>query len=331
MHPRAPGAVRLSTRHPFPMLEPQIVTPLIPLQRAGRPRILVKLEYLNPSGSTKDRIARFMLTKALREGRVAPGGRVVEASSGSTSIAMAMACARLGLRFMAVMPAGVSSERSLMIQAYGGEVRLAPAGAGIGECVRLAAAIAAAEGAWCPRQFENPDNAAAHRIGTAREAVEQLPGGRCDAVVAGVGTGGTLVGLWQGLADHGVRARPVLARPVAVGPGARLCAGCFTDAECAFSSRVPGVVDGMSRIFDPAAMPDLATEEVRDDEAIAAARELIGMGLPVGPSSGLNVVAAERTAARLAAEGRAEPAVFTVLCDRMERYFSTELFAPWRG
>src|SRR5271165_762682 len=101
--------------------------PLVPVQlEAGAPVIWCKLEFLNPSGSTKDRIARYILQKALREGRLRRGMTVIEASSGSTSIAMALACAQLGLRFVAVMPDGVSSERVLIIRAYGGEIRLIP-------------------------------------------------------------------------------------------------------------------------------------------------------------------------------------------------------------
>ncbi len=306
------------------ILDPQLVTPLAALSLSGSPVIFAKQEYLNPSGSTKDRIARFILTSALRKGALPPGGMVVEASSGSTSIAMAMVCARLGLRFTAVMPAGVSNERALCIRAYGGRVQLAPPGAGICECLKMAAQIAETEGAFLPRQFENPDNAAAHRFGTAREAIEQLPGGRCDAVVSGVGTGGTLVGLWHGMRDHGADPMPVLAKPVAT-RGA-FAQGCFQEAECAFSCKIPGVVDGISRLFQPEAMPGLETVEIRDDDALAATRQLIAQGFPVGPSSGLNVLAALHAHALLRARGIADPQVLTVLPDRMERYFSTELF-----
>src|SRR5882724_13411477 len=102
-------------------------TPTIPLRLApGEPVVWCKLEFLNPSGSTKDRIARFILEKAWRLGRVKCGDRVVEASSGSTSIALALACAQMGLKFLAVMPEGVSSERVYLIRAYGGTVTTTP-------------------------------------------------------------------------------------------------------------------------------------------------------------------------------------------------------------
>jgi len=141
-------------------------TPLVAVQTApDAPAIWVKLEFLNPSGSTKDRIARHILGLALKNGQVQPGGLVAEASSGSTSIAMALVCAQLGLRFIAVMPAGVSNERVLMIRALGGEVRLTPKSDGI------AGAIAETERleAFLPKQFDNIENANAHRYGTARE------------------------------------------------------------------------------------------------------------------------------------------------------------------
>ena len=104
-------------------------TPLVPVQvDAAGPTIWCKLEFLNPSGSTKDRIATYILSKALRRGEIEPGGTVVEASSGSTSIAMALACAQLELSFVAVMPEGVSSERRMIIEAYGGQVVFSPRG-----------------------------------------------------------------------------------------------------------------------------------------------------------------------------------------------------------
>src|SRR5438067_11104698 len=107
-------------------------TPLVPVRLGpAAPPVWCKLEFLNPSGSTKDRIARYILEKAWRQGRLKSGDTVIEASSGSTSIALALACAQMGLRFLAVMPEGVSSERSLIIRAYGGEVRLSPRAEGI--------------------------------------------------------------------------------------------------------------------------------------------------------------------------------------------------------
>lgn len=190
-------------------------TPLVPVQlEASQPVIWCKLEFLNPSGSTKDRIARHMLEKAWRRGDVAPGGWVVEASSGSTSLALALACAQLDLRFLAVMPEGVSNERVLSIKAYGGEVITLDKSLGMDGAITLAAHEARERGGITTRQFENPDNPEAHRLWTAQEIMAQIPGGLIDGVVSGVGTGGTLVGLFEGFSQSGCDLIPVLARPV---------------------------------------------------------------------------------------------------------------------
>ncbi|MBL8235859.1 MAG: cysteine synthase family protein [Bryobacterales bacterium] len=294
-------------------------TPLAPVALfPGDVPIWCKLEFLNPSGSTKDRIARFILGKAWREGRLQPGDTVVEASSGSTSIAMALTSAQLGVKFIAAMPEGVSNERVLMIRAYGGAVRFTAKADGIHGAIREAERLAAEEGCFLPRQFHNMENAAAHASTTAREIAEQIPGGAVDAVVSGVGTGGTLVGIYQGLRQTGSPVRPVLARPIQLD-------GTSEVECCSFSSRIPGVVDSVSTIFKPEEMPDLETIEVRDGDAIDTTRQLIGKGFPVGPSSGLNYFAARQIAKKLGPSAR----IVTVFPDRMERYFTTELFTPY--
>jgi cysteine synthase A len=270
--------------------------------------IWCKLEFLNPSGSTKDRIARYILSEALREGALKPGDLVIEASSGSTSIAMSLACAQMGLRFMAVMPEGVSNERTLMIRAFGGEIRMMPRETGIRGALDESERLAKELGAFLPRQFSNPRNAEAHQRGTAAEILKEVP--VVAAVVSGVGTGGTLVGLFNGCPGS----IPVFARPV----------DYFTsEAECcSFSARIPGVVDCVSELFREDRLPGLVTIEVPAAEAIATTRRIIAAGYPVGPSSGLNYCAAVEIAKRLGPEAN----VVTVFPDRMERYFSTELF-----
>jgi cysteine synthase len=294
-------------------------TPLVPVQLGGGPAIWCKLEFLNPSGSTKDRIARFILEKAWRQGRLKCGDHVVEASSGSTSIALALACAQMGLKFLAVMPEGVSGERVFIIRAYGGEVKLTPKDAGIRGAIAEVERLGAEPGIFLPRQFANLDNAEAHRVGTAREVIDQVPGGRVDAIASGVGTGGTLVGLFAGLCESGCPVVPVLAKPVNLSR--------TPDAECcSFSGRIPGVADALSSIFAPERVPGLVTIEVRDEDALATTRELIRLGFPVGPSSGLNFRAAVEAHARL---GDPAAQVVTVFPDRMERYFTTELFKPF--
>jgi cysteine synthase A len=289
-------------------------TPLVPvrLQEEG-PTIWCKLEFLNPSGSTKDRIARYMLEKAWRLGELCPGGEVVEASSGSTSIALALASAQMGVKFTAVMPEGVTDERVLTIRAYGGDVVLVPRGEGIRSAILKAAEIAKERKAFAPRQFENPDNAEAHRVWTGQEILSQVPGGLVHGVVSGVGTGGTVVGLYQAFAEAGCPVTPFVAKPIS---------GMGSDMECcSFSSRVPGVVDGLSSLYRQADLPGLVELNVSDEVAMRTARALIKRGFPVGPSSGLNYAAAVEAAKRLGPGAQ----VVTVFPDRMERYFSTEL------
>lgn len=305
-------------------LEHVPMTPLVlvRLEEDG-PSIWCKLELMNPSGSTKDRIARFILGKALRQGKIAPGDWVVEASSGSTSIAMALACAQLGLRFVAVMPEGVSNERTLMIRSYGGEVVLTPNEDGILGAVRASERLAEERDGFLPRQFSNPDNPAAHRHQTALEIMNQLPGGSVDAVVSGVGTGGTLVGLFEGFVDHGCPVKPFAARPVTGRSVHCRDGGATPNVECcSFSCCIPGVVDGLSEIYRDAHLPGLEEIEVDDQEALDVTRELHQRGFPVGPSSGLNFRAAMDVAEALGDDAL----IVTVFPDRMERYFSTELF-----
>lgn len=300
-------------------LDQTVRTPLVPVRIGQGPRIWCKLEFLNPSGSTKDRIASYILEKAWRMGEVSRQTRVVEASSGSTSIAMALACAQLGVRFLAIMPEGVSDERSMMIRAYGGEVRFSPRDQGIRGALSLAQDLAQEPHTFLPRQFENPDNAAAHRFRTAPEILAQIPGGCVDAVVSGVGTGGTLVGLYQGLSDSGCHVTPFAARPI--------CGKAVPDVECcSFSSKIPGVVDGISKIYRPEVLPGLHELDVDDREALATTRQLLVLGFPVGPSSGLNYLAAQMAAANLPTHAT----IVTVFPDRMERYFTTELFRDLR-
>lgn len=306
---------------PLPGAFTSTPTPLVPVQLGPhRPVIWAKLEYLNASGSAKDRIARFILEKAWREGRVGPGSTVIEASSGSTSIAMALVCAQLGMRFVAVMPEGVSNERVLIIKAYGGEIRVTPQSDGILGAIAETERLAVERQAFLPRQFANLDNALAHQLTTAREILDQLPGRHVHAVVSGVGTGGTLMGLYRGFRIAGCDVIPVFARPVNLtGPPEAEC--------CSFSARIPGVVDQVSAIFQETSLPQLRKFEINDTEALATSRQLIAAGYPVGPSSGLNFQAAELIARELGPQAQ----IVTVFPDRMERYFTTHLFAPYRS
>lgn len=299
-------------------------TPLVAIRlEADDPVVWCKLEYLNPSGSTKDRIAFHILEKARRAGMIGPGSEVVEASSGSTSIALAMACARLGLRFTAFIPNTATHERELMIRAYGGVVHRVPGG--MPEAIAKAADHAGETGAFPARQFENPDNAEAHRWHTATEILSQLPGLPIDAVVSGVGTGGTLVGLHQGLVGNGHDPIPVAAMP--------MCPVEAGNPECgslAFSSAVPGVIECCSLIYSRWRETDEARRLreclVDEGRCLELTHRLWAAGYPAGPSSGLNLAAALDTARDLGSGA----VVVTVFPDRMERYFSHRVFSALR-
>jgi cysteine synthase A len=281
----------------------------------------LKQEYQLPSGSTKDRLASHVLAKAVAAGRVHAGTTVVEASSGSTSIAFAMACAALGVRFVAVLPEGVSNERLLIIRRYGGEWALVPAEGGMPGAIAETERMAAADpDVFLPRQFTNPDNAEAHELRTGPELVGAVTaaGARLDGFVASVGTAGTLMGVGRVVrvaAPGAVVARVLVAdEALDAEQGGPACLG------------IPGVVDCLSGLLDEAELgghPPLAVPRV---EAMEATRELARRGFPVGPSSGLNLAGA-RLLARELGPGHH---VATVLCDRMERYFSTDLFDDLR-
>ena len=284
------------------------------------PAIWCKLEFLNPSGSTKDRIARHILEKAWRRGDIGPGATVVEASSGSTSIAFALACAQMGLKFVAFIPDAATSERELIIRAYGGEVHRV--GGGMSQVLQ-AAHDAAGENDWFPgRQFSNPDNTEAHRIYTGPEILSQIPGGAIDAVVSGVGTGGTLRGLHEAFSGAGCRVEVFAAIP-------RQGEMFGSNIECCslkFSSDVPGVVEGISEIYSEWKTDAITELEVSDDECLELTRKLWSLGFPVGPSSGLNLAASLQAAEKLGDD----KAIVTVFPDRMERYFSHKVFENLR-
>ena len=273
----------------------------------------LKLDYLLPSGCTKDRMATSIVAHAIATGEVSPATVVAEASSGSTSIALSMVCATVAVSFRAYMPKTVSGERVLMIRRLGGEVVLTPAEQGIGGAVAaLVRDLAIEPDLFAARQFENPRNVFAHRHSTGPELIQQV-GVRLDGFVAGVGTGGTLMGVAHALRDHGYDTTVARAIPTAT----------FTAAgDPEVIGGIPGIVDGMSRLLDPDAVGLQDPVLVPEAEAMATAREFGRRGLGIGPSSGLNIAAARRLAARLGPGHH----VGTLLPDRMERYFSTALF-----
>ncbi|MBA3464897.1 MAG: cysteine synthase family protein [Deltaproteobacteria bacterium] len=276
--------------------------------------IWLKLEYLLPSGSTKDRVAAFILGHGVETGAITEDTIVCEASSGSTSISLAMACAVIGVKFRAVMPENVSRERLLIIKRYGGEAVLTPREGGVLGAIEETRRMAAEDPrVFLTRQFENPLNARAHQRETGPELIQQV-GTTIHGFVAGVGTGGTLMGIARALKEAGHSTRIARAVP-------EKGSACFA-GQPEVCGGIPGIVEGLSTLMDATEIGLDEDIKIDEREAIAATRELCQRGMPVGPSSGLNFAAARAMAKRLGA-GKT---IATVLCDRMERYFSTDLF-----
>ena len=268
-------------------------TPMLRLRRLAGPKgaeLCAKLEARNPSGSVKDRPAKAMLVAAEQAGLIGAGAIIVEATSGNTGLSLAMLSAVRGYRCVIVMPEDMASARQTMLRAYGAEVVLTPAHLGMRGAVDEAERILAkTAGAFMPRQFENLDNPRAHSETTAEE-IWTATAGAVDAVVIGVGTGGTLTGVATRLRQH----NPAL-RVVAVEPR----------SSAVLSGDKPGLhaIQGLGAGFVPRT---LERSLIREE------------GLLVGPSSGANVHAA----LKVASEMRSQQRVVTILCDTGERYQS---------
>jgi cysteine synthase A len=274
--------------------------------------VYAKLECANPGGSVKDRIARFMLEQAATRGDLAPGDTIVETTSGNTGIALAWLAPALGYRVLVFMPEHMSVERRRMLERLGAEVRLTPREIGFEGAVRMRDAYRGRPGFYVPDQFGNPDNARCHELTTGAELIAQLRESGCrrlDGFVAGVGTGGTLMGVARAL-----RAVWPALRVVAVEP-----------AESAVMSGGPpgehgimGIGDGfVPDLVDPAAIDEIMTVSTAGARA-AAERIRARHGYCVGISAGANMAAALRL-------NRRGWVVATVWPDSADRYVSVGL------
>ncbi|WP_043837099.1 cysteine synthase A [Muricoccus aerilatus] len=303
------------------ILETVGATPLVRLPRLEAAeslpaRLALKLEFFNPLGSVKDRIGLAMVEEAERAGLISPGkSTLIEPTSGNTGIALAFVAAAKGYRLVVTMPDGASAERRKMMALLGAELVLTPAAKGMaGAIARAEALVAETPGAWMPRQFDNPANPAMHAATTAEEIWADT-GGEVDAVVGGVGTGGTLTGIARALKPR----RPGM-RVIAVEP-----------AESAvLSGDEPGPHDiqGIGAGFRPSVL-ELermdAVLRVSEGEALAAARRCAREeGIPIGISSGAVLHAAIEVARDPAMAGGL---VVAIAASFAERYLSTELFA----
>jgi len=290
-------------------------TPIVRINRLAPPHVTmyVKVEYANPGGSVKDRLAIGIIEDAEQRGVLKPGQTVVEATSGNTGVALAMVCAAKGYPFVAVMAESFSVERRQIMRGFGAKVVLTPAAERATGMVRKAAELAEQHGWFLADQFNNPANPAYHRQTTGPEILADFAGKRLDTFVTGWGTGGTLTGAGQVMK----RARPDLKIVVCEPAEAQL----LSDQPWK-----PHKVQGWTPDFVPTVLDRTIFDEriaVSDSEAIAAARALSHKeGMFVGISSGGTFAGALRVA-------EASPAgsvVLAILPDTGERYLSTPLF-----
>ena len=292
------------------------LTPLIRLNRvvpAGAATVLGKMENLNPGGSVKDRIALSMVEAAEAAGLLQPGGTIVEPTSGNTGIGLALVAAVKGYRLILTMPEDMSLERRRLLERFGVELVLTPAIEGMTGAVFAAVEIVKEHSDYfMPQQFENPSNPDVHRRTTAREIIDAT-GGKVDAFVAGVGTGGTITGVGQVLREELGTGVEIIAVEPARSPVLSGGRAGMHGIQGIGASFVPGVLD-------QAVYSEIMRIEDRD--AMAMARRLAREeGLLVGISAGANVFAAAKVAARLGT-GKT---VVTILCDTGERYLTVNM------
>jgi len=287
-------------------------TPLVWLRRLPDPagaRVLAKIESRNPGASVKDRIAAAMIEDAERRGVLKPGATIVEPTSGNTGVGLAMVCAVKGYRLILTMPEDYSVERQRLFARFGAEIHLTPAIEGMSGAVFAAQELCREHPEYfMPQQFQNPANPAVHRRTTALEILEST-GGRLDAFVAGVGTGGTITGVGEVL-----KAKLPNVRVIAVEPAksAVLSGGPFR----------PHGIQGIGASFVPGVLNRSVIDRivaVRDEDATAWSRRLSREeGILAGISSG----AATWAACQVAAELAPTQTVVTILPDTGERYLS---------
>ncbi len=295
-------------------------TPLLELARVERDegleaRLLAKLEYFNPAGSVKDRVALEMIDDAERRGLLKEGSVIIEPTSGNTGIGLAAVAAARGYRTIIVMPETMSAERRQLMAAYGAELVLTDGSRGMAGAIAKAEELAGEiPGSLIPGQFTNPANPAAHRASTGPEIWEDTEG-RVDIFVAGVGTGGTITGVGQYL-----KGRNPAVRIVAVEPAASPVLG----GGEAGAHQLQGIGAG----FVPAVLDTAVYDEiipVPDGDAFAAVRQVArSEGVLVGISSGAAVWAAMELARRPENRGKT---IVALLPDSGSRYLSTPLFA----
>lgn len=277
--------------------------------------ILVKLEYLNPAGSVKDRVAWQMILDAEEAGLLAPGATIIEPTSGNTGIGLAAAAAARGYKAILTLPETMSVERRKLLKAYGAQIVLTPGEEGMrGAIARAEALHKEIPGSFLPGQFENPSNVKVHRLTTGPEIWEDA-GGRVDIFVAGVGTGGTITGVGGYLKEKNPDVKIVAVEPA---------------RSPVLSGGKPGphALQGIGAGFVPAVLDTTVYDEiitVENEEAFRAGRKIAGLeGILTGITSGAALHAATLLAKRPENRGKV---IVALLPDSGDRYLSTPLFS----
>jgi cysteine synthase len=297
-------------------------TPMIRINRlvpAGQATVFAKCEFFNPLNSVKDRIGVAMIEAGEREGKVKPDTHIVEPTSGNTGIALAFVCAAKGLRLTLTMPESMSVERRALLRALGAELVLTPASEGMkGAIARAGAIVAEEKNAWMPQQFENPANPAIHEKTTGAEIWEDS-GHNIDAIVAGVGTGGTITGVARFIKPKNPNFKAIAVEPV-------------DSPVISGGNPGPHKIQGIGAGFIPKNLDTSLVDEtitVSNEEAFQWARRLAKEeGIMAGISSGANMCAAAKLAARPEWKGKRIVAIMPSLG---ERYLSTPLFEGLTG
>ncbi|MDO9208376.1 MAG: cysteine synthase A [Sulfuricurvum sp.] len=290
-------------------------TPLVKLKFEENETILLgKCEFMNPSGSVKDRIGSNMILQAIKRGEITRESVIVEPTSGNTGIALASVAANLGLKLILTMPSSMSLERRRILVALGAQIVLTEPAKGMGGAVARALELSQTlPNAVLLQQFNNPDNSEIHRVTTAEEIWRDTEG-QVDIFVAAVGTGGTITGVGEVLKRYNPNIQVIAVEPET---------SAVLSGEPSGAHKIQGIGAG----FIPQVLNTKVYDEIvriTNEEAFEASREIAKKeGLLVGISSGANVAAARKIAARPENKGKT---IVTILCDTGERYLSTELY-----